>query len=278
MDNFELIDDYLTNRLSEQDKVNFEKQLTSDANLKSDVELQRGILEGVKTARAIELKAMLNAVPIGASVSTGVAAGKIAAGIIATGIIGTSLYYYFKPEEPKTVQPTSPISENRPAVKDSVIKLEVVEETTTPETKQTPPKKEASTPTKEQPKDEVAQAKKIEVVDPSDELVDNSKNETTKNNNSANEISSSKIVVDTQTGNKKYNFNYQFAEGKLILFGPFDKNLYEILEIHGEKNTIFLFYKDSYYLLDEKQSTVTTLVPIKDASLLRKLKEYRSGN
>jgi hypothetical protein len=38
MSNFELIDDYLTNRLNEQEKEAFEKQLESDPALKADVD------------------------------------------------------------------------------------------------------------------------------------------------------------------------------------------------------------------------------------------------
>ena len=60
MSNFELIDDYLTNRLTESERVAFEQQVASDPSLKADVELQKNILQGIKNARAAELKAMLN--------------------------------------------------------------------------------------------------------------------------------------------------------------------------------------------------------------------------
>lgn len=64
MSNSELIDDYLTNRLSEQDRKSFEQQMDSNPALKADVELQKEIINGLKAARAAELKAMLNKVPI----------------------------------------------------------------------------------------------------------------------------------------------------------------------------------------------------------------------
>ena len=63
MTNFELIDEYLTNRLTESEKVAFEQQVASDPSLKADVELQINILEGIKSLRASELIAMLNNVP-----------------------------------------------------------------------------------------------------------------------------------------------------------------------------------------------------------------------
>ncbi len=60
-----------------------------------------------------------------------------------------------------------------------------------------------------------------------------------------------------------------------MLYGPFDKSLYEILEIHGDSHAVFLWYKDNYYKLDEQQHNITRLEPITDATLVKKLKEYR---
>jgi hypothetical protein len=69
-----------------------------------------------------------------------------------------------------------------------------------------------------------------------------------------------------------------FKENKLLLFGMFEKNLYEILEFIGDDNrTVVLYYKSTYYLLDINKSEPTLLAPIKNKALLRKLKEYR-GN
>jgi len=88
-------------------------------------------------------------------------------------------------------------------------------------------------------------------------------------------VSVSHIAVETDTANKNYNFHYQFASGKLFLYGPFDKSVYEILEINSDNHSVFLFHRDNYYLLDEKQLKITHLEPIKDTALIRKLKEYR---
>jgi hypothetical protein len=75
----------------------------------------------------------------------------------------------------------------------------------------------------------------------------------------------------------KYDFNYQFKEGRLVLFGPFEKNLYEILEIFSEdKRTVFLYYKKNYYLLRDDNENVRELEPITDQALIRKIKEYQS--
>jgi hypothetical protein len=83
--------------------------------------------------------------------------------------------------------------------------------------------------------------------------------------------------VETVT-DKKYNFHYQFKDDKLYLYGSFEKNLYEIMEFFsGNKRTMFLFYKDNYYLLNEEDQTVKALAPIKDQALLEKLRDYRKN-
>jgi hypothetical protein len=98
MSKFELVDDYLMNRLTESERAAFEQQISSDPSLKGDLELQKNILEGIKKARAAELKAMLNNVPVGSPLSSNFAIMKIAAGIIGAGVLITSLYYYYQSE------------------------------------------------------------------------------------------------------------------------------------------------------------------------------------
>ncbi len=88
------------------------------------------------------------------------------------------------------------------------------------------------------------------------------------------EINVSHVDVQIDSSNKKYNFHYQFESGKLMLFGSFDKSLYEVIEINGEQHSLFLFYKDQFYLLNEREKTIVRLSPIQDAALIAKLKEY----
>lgn len=282
MNNFELIDDYLTNKLGEAEKAAFEKQLESDPALKADVALQNQILEGVRKARAAELKTMLQNVPIGGSAISWPVL-RMAAGIVGAGVLIAGLSYYFRsheninpsslstsiedsikqkekttePMEEKKVEPTLEEAKNNESVK-------VVEEK-----KPVEKKKEDLKPLK-------ANQPKIEAVDPSNEMIDNSSSHSLTQAESAKSvITASHIAVETDSSNKKYSFHYQFNKGKLMLFGTFDKGLYEILEINSDTHSVFMFYKDNYYLLDEKQAKITLLEPIKDKALVAKLKEYR---
>ena len=87
----------------------------------------------------------------------------------------------------------------------------------------------------------------------------------------------SSIAVETEV-DKRYNFHYQFRDNKLFLYGSFEKNFYEIMEFFSNnKRTMFLYYKDNYYLLSDADQKVKPLSPINDAALLKKLRDYR-GN
>lgn len=278
MKNFELIDDFLTNRLGSQEKVSFEQQMNSDPALKADVELQKQIIESVKKARVAELKAMLNNVPISGGYTSGITAAKFAAVVGTAALVGTALYFYLKPEElekksvisitkneittPVQQDESAPVIENKEIGKQTPIKPEV-------EVKKQEVKKEVVKPSStNQPK--------IEVADPSDEFAENSSTDIVELPNKNSGVTNSHIEVEMDSANKKYSFHYQFVQGKLWLYGAFDKGLYEILEINGDKKSVFLFYKDNYYMLDEKQRKITSLEPIRDGLLLKKLRDYRN--
>jgi hypothetical protein len=284
MTNFELIDDYLTNRLTESERMAFEQEVASDPSLKADVDLQKSIVESIKNARAAELKSMLNNVSIGGSVSSGLTSLKIAAGVIGAGLLIGSLYYYYQPkgltEVPNLSTSIQDSVQGNDSAESSQKLIPIPVEEPIKENKQqvvAEPKEEKAVEIKKKTSipSEVNQPK-IEVIDPTDEMSSEDNHSTiVTSENSKSGVTASHIQVEIDSSSKKYNFHYQFNEGKLQLFGPFDKSLYEILEINGDSHAVFLFYRENYYLLDEKQDQVTKLPLIKDSSLIKKLKEYR---
>jgi hypothetical protein len=278
MSNVELIDDYLTNRLSQQDRNAFEAQMKSDPTLKADVEIQSQIVDGLKKARATELKAMLNRVPVGGPSS--MSPLQIAAGVVGTAILVSSIYFYFKPDttpdipevtstfedSSKQIEPIEEVSPIEEEKKESPAKQEKVEEST--EQNSVAPPVDPKTPAKSVTKPA------LDIMDPSAELTEST---ATRGSGESSKPAraSSKMEVEIDSSNKKYAFHYQFVSNKMILFGSFDKGLYEILEINGNINSRFLFYKENYYLLDDSKSEITPLEIIQDKTLLQKLKEYR---
>lgn len=275
MSNFDLIDDYLTNRLSGDEMKEFELGMNADPALKSEVARQSVIVEGIKKARAAELKAMLNKVPIGTvSLWSGWEPMRIAATIGVAGLLITGLYFFTK--DSNSVIETKPSAE---VPIDSLLPDEnnnVEPVTEVPKEEIAPEKKESTSPQirKAKPKTEEAKSPKVRVNDPSSDMLSaDSNNEPVLNEKSV--ISLSTIKVSKVADNKQYTFHYQFEQGKLFLYGSFEESLYEILEVHGTNHALFLYFKDNFYHLDESKTMVTELTAIRERSLISKLKEFR---
>jgi hypothetical protein len=209
----------------------------------------------------------------------GLSAGQIAAGVVTSAVVVTSTLLYFQPwkssdkPEIKTEQPATEVSpKTEPAAE--VKTPEVSPESNKPVTTEAKKKevKKTVTPVEKKVKPD------IQVIDPTDELAGNqSKEEKAKVEQDFGAVSDSRIEVETDDSNKQYAFHYQFNQGKLILYGKFDKGLYEIIEVNGAAHSVFLYYKDNYYLLNEKENSITPLTPIRDSQLIKKLREYRKG-
>ncbi len=283
---FELLDDYLANRLSAEDATAFEKQLQAEPQLARELNIQKSITEGIRQARAAELKAMLNNVPVppvqgGQSLLT-----KVATWAVVAGLVATSVYLYLSQDEETatdvatvTSQPeiapvlTEP-NENTAATTDDGQVME------TPAPQTGVEEKENTTKTTRTTEPAPVNIKPIEVYDPSQE--ESTGSTSPVHNDHAKTVSksfvTSSIEVEMESMNKKYAFHYTFQDGKLILYGAFEKNLYEILEFIGdEKRTVVLFYKSSYYLLDVTKTEPTKLTAIHDQKLLKKLQSLRSN-
>jgi hypothetical protein len=272
MSNIELIDDYLTNKLSDSQRELFEQQMASDPSLKSDVEFQRQIIESVKSARAAELKSMLNNIPV--SPFKGFTTLKIAAGVV-TGALFVSAIYWFGNSD-----------QEKPVIAEPIDSISVVTEDPSPaaedeaKTTNTPAKEEkpavADTKATEITKKDVIKPA-LDVVDPSSELVESTSSPVSQGvaipSSPAIEIKS--VEVDVDSTHKKYKFHYQFAEGKVLLYGSFDRSLYEIIELNGGNHSVYLYYQTKYYFLNEKATSITSLEPVTDKSTLIKLETYR---
>ena len=282
MSNFEKIDEYLTNRLSEQDRETFEQQLGTDSALKAEVEFQTQIIESLKKARVAELKEMLNKVPVDSVIKY--PALKIAAGLIGAAVIVSAGYLYYsnnKSELPVTV----------PTIEDSIVQTEdtqpseaeekkdIIEQPIEPETSATqqkvlsPAQVPSSRPSDKGETSQPVDKPALDVIDPSEELTESTP--TRGNSNAKPVLTIPKMNVEVDSSSKKYPFHYQFKDGKMILFGSFDKSLYEIIEINGGSHSVFLYHKENYYKLDESKNEITPLEPVKDKALIQKLKEYR---
>lgn len=269
----DLLDDYLSNRMGEQDKVAFEQKLEANPELQKEMQLQQQLVEGIRKQRALELKTMLNNVPVASGTGGQTALfTKVVSSVIVAGLVTTAVYWYFTDSEPaeSIVSKTEEVEE--PTEEANLPEEPPVIEEKAEEKKSASSSAEVTTPTAEVTKP------KLDIYTP--ESAEESANLQKEHDQIAfitKAFVTSSVEVDVESGNKKYNFHYIFRGGKLVLYGSFENNLYEILEFIAEnKRTVFLYYKTSYYLLDEQVETPTLLVPIRDAKLIKKLKEHRA--
>jgi hypothetical protein len=279
MSHEEIIDSYLTGRMNDAERAELEQKINADPNLKSEFALQKAVVEGIRKARAAQLKSMLAQVPItSATIGSGTTTAsllKIASAVLITGAVGTGVYLFMSDgDEVNTVAPpTEQITEPSatPPAEDPVNAF------AQPEPERETPEQKPST-RREKPADATPLAKpKLDIVDPSADTQTDVVVEAPKSEQSDMTITESELEVEVgNTYSKKYSFHYQFRNGKLLLYGPFDKSLYEILEIHhGDSQSTFLYYKDLYYMLDRQKKQVTPLTAIENQTLIEKLKEFR---
>jgi len=293
----ELLDQYVSNRLAAQDRAAFERKLESDASLKAELQIQQRIVEKIREARIKELKAMFNNVPISALETGTSPIVKTALWIAAAGAVGIGAHFLVNKNETSapeiTAQQEQVAPELAPQNTDSSEEPAVTQPQASDDSNNTPSSSESSTNqvpnANDTPKESSAATNQesiteerrspapLDVFDPSEEA------ETPSTERAPEErvadsapLSKSSIVVETDNTNKKYTFHYQFKNGKLFLYGTFEKNLYEIMEFFSDnKRTVFLFYKDNYYLLNEDNEAIKPLTPISDPLLVKKLKDYR---
>lgn len=287
----ELLDDFLGNRLDEKERLAFEQKLKADPELQSEYELQQKLIEGIRKARINELKAMLNNVPVPSLHSGPATVVKLAAAAVVTAVVVAGIYYFNRTDAPVTEQKAvAPVEESiseQPREEETTV---TIQDDTPPAQDQEQVAQSAKKPANEPDKPAVTENRKVteqpvrdpalDVFDPTEEVSDQPVGTVLRvepDEKDQEELkTATSIAVETDTKNKRYNFHYQFKDSKLILYGPFEENLYEIMEFFANnKRTIFLYYQNNFYLLDDSNDKIKRLTAIDDPALLGKLKSYR---
>lgn len=279
----ELLDQYLSNKMDEASRIEFEQRINSDSGLKNEFEFQKQLVEGIRKARVNELKTLLNNTVIPPA-QTGPTLIKIATWVVIAGMVGSGIYYWInKNSEPEAV--STEVVET-----DSILEEPAIAETIKPEATAAV-EEQADAVTEKSPAPEVSSPKKttktspvkqpeLKPYDPTQETDSNATHQPAiaLDDISEQPVSTSSVQVETDNTIKKFNFHYEFKDNKLLLYGSFEKDLYTILEFfNNNKRTVFLYYNSNYYLLDESVENPTPLKSLNDPVLIQKLREYK-GN
>jgi hypothetical protein len=291
---FELLDDYLANKLSGDEKVAFEQRMEGDPELQQEFTVQQNIVEGIKRARLAELKGILQNTPVPAPGFGETLLAKVGAVAVVAGLIVAGVWFFTKDKNEELIQEPTPVAEKapdtvQPETNQEEPKIDTAE-TTVAETEQATVAKDEKVAPKSSKKTKPAVAPvepaKPELFDPTSELEDNASTvvaeqptvEQIKTGGLRESVTSS-LNIKNIADNKKLTFHYQFQAGDLILYGPAFKDsvAYEILEFFlGQKETtVYLYYSQKYYLLDRGATEAAKLKPVEDAALIRALDDRR---
>ena len=301
----DFIDAYLKHKLSETERLSFERQMQKDPLLQNEVNLQRDIVRSLAEVRKAELKARLNAIPLDTPVAWYGNVKWMAAALTAL-TIGVGAYLYFTPDT-EEIQQTAVGIEEKTALPEKELAIEKpapVEEFTVsePSSSEAVSEKENSTPvaaelekapqkaliTKEitnTAKKEVVKLPEIIHPDVVSDFDDDFQNKIyddvvmpEKGLAQVDGTMPPEIEVENQQV-AGYDFHYRYQDNKLYLYGDFKGNPYEILALNTEEKTrLFLKYDSSFYVINPSQSKIAPLSPITNQALINELKivsEYK---
>ncbi|MEQ8473144.1 MAG: hypothetical protein RIC35_18255 [Marinoscillum sp.] len=302
------IDAYLRGELNSSELRNFESLMEKDHSFAEQVKFEEKIQQGLAEVRKAELKARLDAV----EVSTGWVGGlgqltsstlvKTLGGVITASVVGVLVYNNLdfdtvegsldsgKPvSEISHPQLTEPIEEIVIPLEDTPEPVTSLENTTAEESRKSKTEvvpaasikgmSGAKTTKIEETKDFVPQvtvptpgdlAKEEGLTTPDSEVPEIT---------SSDEINTGEATpVDVETIHRKNeSLKYKYFDGKLFLYGDFNDNPYEILEINGVSDRrLFLFYEKAFYSI-QITDKVQDLSPISNEKLIGELEIIRNN-
>lgn len=268
----ELLDDYITNRMADPERRAFEQKLQADPDLQHEYALQKRLIKGIKDARVAQLKSMLNQVPVPSAGPGNALATKVILGTVATLIIAAATYWYVSRDDIKMSENTAPAQHQAADKQIPATESEATRESVPMEEKVVGPEQGRTDQDKNQTSAGTEHSKPSLARKPDPLQPPGAASKASR----ASEKSA--MTVETDRNNAQYQFHYQLSDGKLLLYGPFDATNYEVVDLLvNDKRTVFLYYKDSYYRIDEGDTSVKSLSPVTDSDLVRKLNESRDA-
>lgn len=286
----EQVGGFLDNELSPDELVKFNEELSRNPELVKELNFQKELVEGINANRKAELKARLDSINVGGGLSSSsISTIKVISGVVIVGAIGFAIFDFTKSSEndlTPVVENTVPVEDpelktNEPTERNDQSETESKKETgkalnqdpaktSVDQTQTTQPKNdEDSTPIIPEP---------VEAFEPTNEsgteedlILPESILGINQNTNKSN------LEVEIISNKKKYAFHYQVLDGKIVLYGYFDEEPYELLEINinGERK-IFLYFKEIYYSIEKDVDEITPLQTIEDDSLTTELEKIRN--
>jgi len=284
MTNSERIEAYFNNELSATENQQLLQDIESDATMKSDFKFQQEVVNGIKAYRKQELIANLDKIQVASVGQSALIKTLTAVGIATVVGIGGYMWYNNTISEPSQPQNQEVVIAQQPNSNEEGRESteEILASSTTEDEQISETSAEEANTTKEtivkgNSENEIPVIAVPEVTEP-----DNGQSEDSTNEISAPEaMASADIALSTRTDvevkmSKKYKFHYQIKGGGLILYGDFNEEPFEVLELKTNKGIkSYLFYKGKFYSLKQGNEDINPLVLVEDTRLIKELQKRR---
>lgn len=279
----EQIEAYLKGELSPENASVLENEIAKNPILSNEVDLQKSIIETIKESRKAELKARLNNIDVQSGSQSW---WKYAAVASLVTSFGAWMYFNTSPvikteqlegvnktEEKasstsETTVDNSVLASNKEVNSEKVGKKELA-------VKETSSNKAAKKDKKV--KDQIPSLPTLNTPEESGEYEPLNKDLDAPRHN----LTSTPHLASTVAGvevvkSKKHKFHYRYFDTKLFLYGNFDSNTYDILELNTSNGqSLYLKYESKYFSLEQNKTEISKLEQVSDADILKKLEEIQ---
>ncbi len=275
----EKIEAYLLNRLEPEEKTAFEKAMNQDPVLAQEVTIQKDAIQAIQQVRKAELKARLNAIEINNGIWSHT--GKIAATILLLFSLGAGTYLLIPRSSDAITEESPVITGNADDMEESVIEPVAEPHAEPVSVPSVNPAKapdeikavDKTAPTVRQP---IAEVRVPELNDSFDFGEDLDKQVSLPNPDIA-RVVDTKAKLNIDLIDQEGAIRYKYYNNKLFLYGKFNAEPYEILELNASTGKdLYLYFKGAFYKLNSDTFDVSLLEPISDPDLKLQLEQLRS--
>ena len=280
---FEQIEAYIADKLAPAERAAFEEQLKNDSTLKQEVDLQKDIINAIKTSRHAQLKSNLSQVAVGsaassaspwwiAAASSALIAGAIGLYMMNSNTTAPQVPIIAKTNTVETVIPSENISDGKlTEAKESLPIVSAPEKTGENFAKEKKGIKTVATA-----KEPISEAQSPDVDMPDADITSSEIGNNTPIIKRDAVVPSNQTLVEINDTDKS-KFHYQSSNGKLTLYGNFKTSPYELIEIHSSTgDAVYLKFEKQYYSILNNQKQMRKLTAIHDKALLLKLSKVNN--
>ncbi len=287
---YDIVGAYMDNELEGEALRDFKDEIATNPALRKELEFQKQLIDGIKENRRLELKTRLDKILVSGGAGT-MTIVKIVSGVVILAGIGYGVFTFLGMDESSTLAPET-IPEIVEPGPDAIQPASEEEQgqNLTGEDAGSVKKETEITHFQDITEDNAMEKLNTEAIitpdvpEPIDEFDTDTISEDdievpSKNLGTMEYPDESNLEISIINTRRKYNFHYQVKTGQLILYGNFDEEPYQLLEINaGTDKHLYLYFKGKYYEINKKTEEISPLLEITNRTLISALNKLKDQN